>query len=411
MFPHPKHYYNTKYKYGNTWTEWAHAINEALQEAFDYGIVYEGSFIFQGMEGNLSAETRFMNPLNLGMISLAPWVCGVDLLSDANTHNPSPNPDDSVQLNLLDAPQYPFFHLQLSTRHKRHAHIRYGEIMHPQASLQWAINKVDGSVQLATVRTTLRFEIARHLLPNFTVPSPKELSKKCKPERGEFRQRRGNARDFFVLIDCLLHFENDHISVNSKNAFFPEERIQPLQSSCELMFCFDYTIQTTLAEELIAKILQNPLWTLGKVFCVRGSDLGKDKSLKFVSSRAYKKATPDFRQIDMWKSLLTRDTARQCRILGASPRTYQEFYVCMNYHNIPLLPQRDSLSSMSYMLFQKNNLVTYRGTTGAMISWGWLSSWRSKHPGQRMDLFISPQSVHMDVPPRPPPRASGSRTR
>ena len=155
IFPHPQDYYNSKYKYGNTWTEWAHAINEALQEAFDSGVVYEGSFILPGMEDNLSAETLYMNPLNPGMISLAPWVCGVDRLSDANTYNPSPTPDGSVRLNLLDSPQYPYFHLHLSTRHKHHAHIRYGDIMHPHTSLQWAINKVDGTVQVAAVRTTL----------------------------------------------------------------------------------------------------------------------------------------------------------------------------------------------------------------------------------------------------------------
>ena len=289
IFPHPQDYYNTKYKYGNTWTEWAHAINEALQKAFDSGIVYEGSFILPGMEDNLSAETLFMNPLNLGMICLAPWVHGVDRLWDANTYNPSPNPDGSVQLNLLDSPPYPYFHLHLSTRHKHHAHIRYGKIMHHHASLQWAINKVDGSVQVAAVRTTLRFEIARHLLPNFTVPPPKELSEKSKRERGEYRRRPGNPRDFFVLINRLFHFENDHISVDSKNAFFPEERIQPLQSSCEQMFRFDYTIPTPLAEKLLSIILQHPFWTLGKVFCIRGSDLGKDKTSKIVPSKAYKK--------------------------------------------------------------------------------------------------------------------------
>ena len=135
VLPHPQDYYNTKYKYGNTWSEWAHAINEALQEAFDSGIVCERSFILPEMEDNLSAETLFMNPLNPGMISLAPWVCWVDRLSDVNTYNPSPTPDGSVQLNLLDAPQYPYFHLQLPTRHKHHAHIRYGKIMQPHASL------------------------------------------------------------------------------------------------------------------------------------------------------------------------------------------------------------------------------------------------------------------------------------
>ena len=403
IFPHPQDYYNSKYKYGNTWTEWAHAINEALQEAFDSGVVYEGSFILPGMEDNLSAETLYMNPLNPGMISLAPWVCGVDRLSDANTYNPSPNPDGSVRLNLLDSPQYPYFDLHLSTRHKHHAHIRYGDIMHPHTSLQWARNKVDGTVQVAAVRTTLRFKVARHLLPNFTVSSPKELSKISKRERGEYRRRRGNARDFFVLVNRLFHFENDHISVNSKNAFFPEERIHPVQSSSEHMFRFDYTIPTPLAEKLLSTILQHPLWTLGKVFCICGSDLGKDKTFKVVPSKAYKQATPDFKQIDVWKSLLTSEAARRCGILGAIPRTQHEFYVCINYHNTPLLPQRDSLTSMSYMLFQENNLVTYRGTTGAMISWGGYSSWRSKHPGHKMDLSASPRKVHKDAPPPPSP--------
>ena len=390
IFPHSQDYYNSKYKYGNTWTEWAHAINEVLQEAFDSGVVYEGSFILSGMEDHLSAGTLYMNPLNPGMISLAPWVCGVDRLSDANTYNPPPNPDGSVRLNLLDSPQYPYFHLHLSTRHKHHADIRYGDIMHPHTSLQWALKKLEGTVQVAAVRTTLRFEVARHLLPNFTVSSPKELSKKSKRERGEYRRRRRNAQDLFVLLSRLFHFENDHISINSKNAIFPEERIQPLKSSSEHMFSFAYTIPTPLAKESLSTILQHPLWTLDKVFCIRGSDLGKDKTFKVVPSKAYKQATPDFKQIDVWKSLLTSEAARRCGILGAIPRTQHEFYVCMNYHNIPLLPQRDSLASMSYMLFQENNLVTYRGTTGAMISWGGYTSWRSKHPGHKMDLSASP---------------------
>ena len=149
--------------------------------------------------------------------------------------------------------------------------------------------------------------------------------------------------------------------------------------------------------------MQHPLWTHGKVFCIRGSDLGRDKTFKIVPSKAYKKATPDFKQIDVWKSLLASEAAQPCGILGAIPRTYQEFYVCMNYHNIPLLPQRDSLTSMSYMLFQENNLVTHRRTTVAMIFWGGFSSWRSQHPGQKMDLSVSPQNVHMDVPPPPSP--------
>ena len=338
IFPHPQEYYNSKYKYGNTWTEWAHAINEALQEAFDSGVVYEGSIIFPGMEDNLSAETLYMNPLNPGMISLAPWVCGVDRLLDSNTYNPSPNPDGSVRLNLLDSPQYPYFHLHLSTCHKHHANIRYGDIMDSHTSLQWAMNKVDRTVQVAAVRTTLRFEVARHLIPNFTVSSPKELSKKSKRERGEYRRRRGNARDFFVLVNCLFHFENDHISVNSKNAFFPEEHIQAVQSSSKHMFRFDYTIPTPLAEKLLSTILHYPLWTFGKVFCIRGSDLGKDKTFKVVPSKAYKQAKPDFKQIDVWKSLLTSEAARRCCILGAIPRTIHEFYVCNELSQHHLAP-------------------------------------------------------------------------
>ena len=252
-------------------------------------------------------------------------------------------PIASVRLNLLDSPQYPYFHLHLSTRHKHHAHIRYGDIMHPHTSLEWAIHKVDGTVQVAAVRTTLRFEVARHLLPNFTVSSPKELSKNSKWERGEYRRRRGNARDFFVLINRLFHFENDHISVNSKNAFFPEERIQPLQSSSEHMFRFDYTIPTPLAEKLLSTILQHPLWTLGKVFCIRGSDLGKDKTFKVVPSKAYKQATPDFKQIDVWKSLLTRghsqNTTRVLRVHELSQHPLAPPTRLPHFHELHALPR------------------------------------------------------------------------
>ena len=231
----------------------------------------------------------------------------------------------------------------------------------------------------------------------------KSYQKKLKRERGEYRRCHGTSRDFFVLINRLSHFENDHISVNSKTAFFPGERIQPLQSSCELMFRFDCTIPIPLAKRLLSTILQHPLWTLAKVFCIRGSNLGNVKTFKPVPSKAYKKATPEFKQMDVWKSLLINKAARRCGMLGAIPRTYQEVYVCMNYHNIPLLPERDFLTSMSYMLFQENNPVRYRGTATAMISWVGFSSWRSKHTGQTKDLSVSPQIVHMDVPPPPSP--------
>ena len=91
------------------------------------------------------------------------------------------------------------------------------------------------------------------------------------------------------------------------------------------MFRLDYTIPTPLAEKHLSTILQNPLWTLGKVFCIRGSDLGKDKTFKVFPSKAYKQATPDFKRIDVWKSLLTREAVRRCGILGAIPKTKMSF--------------------------------------------------------------------------------------
>ena len=69
------------------------------------------------------------------------------------------------------------------------------------------------------------------------------------------------------------------------------------------MFCFDYTIPTPLGEKRLSKILQQALWTVGKAFCIGGSDLGEDRTFKIVPFKAYKKATPDFKQIDVWKSL------------------------------------------------------------------------------------------------------------
>ena len=206
IFPHPQDYYNNKKRFGHTWSEWAKKIDEVLGEAFESGVLYEGSFIMPGMEDNLSAQTLYMNPLNPGMISLAPWICGIDCLRDARTYNPTVHSDGLIRPVSLDDPMYPYFHIHLSTKTKHHASIAYGDIMLPHSSLQWAVNKVNNEIQLQSVKSTLRFEIARHLLPNFKVPSQATLDKMSNRERGEYRRRRGNARDFFVLINRLFHF-------------------------------------------------------------------------------------------------------------------------------------------------------------------------------------------------------------
>ena len=88
---------------------------EVLKEAFESGVLYEGSFIMPGMEDNLSAQTLYMNPLNPGMISLAPWICGIDCLQDACTHNPTVHSDSVIWLVSLDDPMYPYFRIGLST--------------------------------------------------------------------------------------------------------------------------------------------------------------------------------------------------------------------------------------------------------------------------------------------------------
>ena len=136
-----------------------------------------------------------MNPLNPGMISLAPWICGIDCLQDARTYNPMVHSDGLIRPISLDNPMYPYFHIRLSTKGKHHASIAYGDIMLPQSSLQWAVNKVNNEIQLKSVKSTLQFQIARHLLPNCKVPSKSTLGKMSTRERGEYRRRRGNACD------------------------------------------------------------------------------------------------------------------------------------------------------------------------------------------------------------------------
>ena len=91
----------------------------------------------------------------------------------------------------------------------------------------------------------------------------------------------------------------------------------------------------------------------------------------------------------MWRAILTSEAARRCGVLGAIPGNYKEFYVCMNYNLMPVMPNKESLTTMSFKLFQENNLLTYRGTPGAMIFWGGYASWRAKHSGHRIDLSIT----------------------
>ena len=98
---------------------------------------------------------------------------------------------------------------------------------------------------------------------------------------------------------------------------------------------------------------------------------------------------PDFQPVDVWRAILTSEAARRCGVLGASPRTYNELNVCINYNHMPVMPNKDSLTTKFFMLFQENDLVTYRDTTGAMISWKSYASCRAKHPGQKIDLTVT----------------------
>ena len=115
---------------------------------------------------------------------------------------------------------------------------------------------------------------------------------------------------------------------------------------------------------------------------------------------------PDFQPVDVWRTILTfffllvasphypwgtiltSEAARRRGVLEAIPRTYNEFHVCMNYNHMPVMPNKDSLTTMSFMLFQENNFVTHRDTTAAMISWGFSASWQAKHPGHKIDLSV-----------------------
>ena len=100
-----------------------------LGEAFESGLVYEESSYMSGMEDNLSAKTLYMNPLNPDMISLAPWICGIDCLRHARTYNRTIHSDGLMRLVFLDDPMYPYFNIRLSTKAKHHASISYGDIM------------------------------------------------------------------------------------------------------------------------------------------------------------------------------------------------------------------------------------------------------------------------------------------
>ena len=265
-----------------------------LGEAFESGVLYEGSFIMLGMEDNLSAQTLYMNPLNQGMISLAPWICGRDCLRDGRTYNPTVHSDGVIRPGSLDDPMYPYFRIRLSTKTKHHISIAYGNIMLTHSSLQWAVNKVNNEIKLQSVKSTLCFQIARHLLPNFKVPPKYTLDKMSNRERGEYRRRRSNARDFLVPINPLFHFDDDKISVRTDNAKYPEERIQPLTPCSERMFRFDYTMPGPLAKQLLGRVMNHPLWTMGKVFAINGADLAREITFKITPSKAFKRASPAF---------------------------------------------------------------------------------------------------------------------
>ena len=317
-------------------------IGEVLGETLESCVLYEGSFIMPGLKDNLSAQTLYMNPLNPGRISLAPWICGTDCLQDARTYVPTVHSDGVIRPVSLDDPVYPYFHIRLSTKTKHNASIAYTNIMLPHSSLRRAVNKVNREIPLQSVTFTLHFEIARHVLPNFKVIPKLTLDKMSNRERGEYRPWQSNARDFFVLINRLFHFDDIKISVHTDNAKYPEERIQPITPSSGRMFRLDYTISTPLANELLGRVMNDPLWTIGIVFAIHGADLARGITLQITPSKAFNCASPDFQPGYVCRAILTSRAACRCGVLGAVPRTYNKFYVCMNYNHMPVMPNKDS---------------------------------------------------------------------
>ena len=115
--------------------------------------------------------------------------------------------------------------------------------------------------------------------------------------------------------------------------------------------------------------MNHPLWTMGNVFAINSADLARGITFKITPSKAFKRASPNFQPVDVWRAILTSEAACRCGVFGTISRPCNGFYVCMNYNHMPVMPNKDSLTKTGFMLFQENNLVTYRGTTCVMISW------------------------------------------
>ena len=101
-----------------------------------------------------------------------------------------------------------------------------------------------------------------------------------------------------MLINQLFYSNNDKISVRTDNAKYPEERVQPLTPSSQRTFRFDYKMPTPLAKELLGRVMNHPLWTLGTVFVIKGADLTREITFKIRPSTTFKTASPNFQPSD-----------------------------------------------------------------------------------------------------------------
>ena len=219
---------------------------------------------------------------------------------------------------------YPYFHIRLSTKTKtNHASIAYGDIMLPHCSLQWAVNKVNNEIQLQSVKSTLRFEIDRHLLLNSKVPSQARLDKMSR-EWGEYPCWRGNARDRFVLIKRPFHFDKDKISVRTDNAKYPEEHIKQLIQSSERMFCFDFRVPTP-HQRIVREGHELPLVDHGKSFCYQRYRPRARAHIEDYAIQGFQTCFAQLQSVHVWRVILTSEAACRCGVLRAMPRTYNEF--------------------------------------------------------------------------------------
>ena len=212
--------------------------------------------------------------------------------------------------------------------------------------------------------TGLRFEVSIEFLDHIE-PSPPEERDKTKP-----RQRKiGDARAFMKLMNEMFVPALAHVSVNTKNAYYPFGHIVPSESPHWAYYRFDWELPSRFADELMFKVRECAQFLTGELLAMDMHALPTTEVYRAVIARDRKERNKDLQAPEMLAMMIANLPGGRGASppLGAMFRSKDSLVVAIDTTHAPCDVMKTGVQTLAIRFFHSCGIVLFHGIDGQLV--------------------------------------------